>query len=432
MHMPDSCSVSDVAFPRWRRSVAVIALGAGMASFSMNFWMPFLPVYMKQMGAADGASALTWVGIAYTGSGIARLVSGPAWGVLADRYGRKQMYLRALFAATITTLIAGAATEPWHVAVALTSQGLLSGFIPAAVALTSVSVPGSRLTGALGSVQGAQYAGNTVGPLIGALLAGALGLRGAVIAGALVPATAGLIALVAIPRDATNASPVLDTAPNVKPSEGRLTALTGGLSVQLGLGLLVFFTVHMAGGMVRTAAPIALEKFAHGGSLTTLVGWTFAAGGLASVVGALGLARLVRAPGRMRVTLVLVIVAAAAAHAALGAVAGAGAFVAAYAFTGLCQGAMLPATNTIIAAAVPHDRRGAAFGLASSVQALAFVAGPLSAAWFSTFSLATGFVLLGVMIASVAVATLIGLQEPEMEESTAVARRPTVEAAGGT
>ena len=187
--------------------MAVIAVGAFMASFSMNFWMPFLPVYMKQLGAGDDAAALTWVGVAFTGSGIGRLVSGPVWGYLADRYGRKAMFLRALFAATLTTLIAGVATAPWHVALALTSQGVLSGFIPAAIALTSVSVPRARLTGALGNVQGAQYAGNTVGPLLGALLALAFGLRGAVIAGALVPAAAAVIAAVGVPRDRVGAPP---------------------------------------------------------------------------------------------------------------------------------------------------------------------------------------------------------------------------------
>ena len=142
----------DERFPRWRRSVAVIAMAAGMASFAMNFWVPFLPVYMKQLGAESDAAALAWIGAAYTGTGIGRLVGGPFWGVLSDRYGRKRMFVRALLAATLTTLIAAGAQAPWHFVVAWTSQGLLSGFIPAAVALTSVSVPRTRLTTALGSV----------------------------------------------------------------------------------------------------------------------------------------------------------------------------------------------------------------------------------------------------------------------------------------
>ena len=403
----------DERFPRWRRSVAVIAVAAGMASFAMNFWVPFLPVYMKQLGAESDAAALAWIGAAYTGTGIGRLVGGPFWGVLSDRYGRKRMFVRALLAATLTTLIAAGAQAPWHFVVAWTSQGLLSGFIPAAVALTSVSVPRTRLTTALGSVQGAQYTGNTIGPLIGAGLAALFGLRGAVLAGALVPTAAALMVVLVVPRDRAGALPAADPAPG-----GRLTALTGGLSVQLGLGLLLFFTIHMTGGLVRTAAPVALERLSHRAA-TDLAGLTFAAGGLASALGAVGLARLFRPPASIRTPLVAVLLAAAAAHGLLGLADSATLFIVAFALTGLCQGAMLPATNTVIAAAVPYERRGAAFGLASSVQALAFVAGPLGAAYFAGVSLAVGFLALGGMLALVGAVTALALREPAVVDEGA-------------
>ncbi len=391
-HPEYPATAEETEFPRWRQSVWVIALGAFMASFSMNFWIPFLPVYMQRLGAGDDAAALTWVGIASAGSGIGRLVSGPFWGVIADRYGRKAMFVRALFAATLSTLIAAAATEPWHVAVSWTAQGALSGFIPAAVALTSVSVPRGRLTGALGNVQFGQYAGNFGGPIAGAVLAALIGLRGAVLAGALVPAAAALIVLAVVPRDHVGPRRVVVAG---APRESRLTTLTGGLSVQLGIGLLVYFAVFMTSGLVRTAAPVALKGFAHTASVTSLTGITFAVGGLGSAIGALGLARLLRVPNRLRLVLTVVLGIAAAAHALLGLAGGAVMFIAAYGVAGLCQGAMMPAANTVIAASAPYERRGAAFGLASSVQALAFVAGPLGAAYFAHTSLSLGFVLLG-------------------------------------
>ncbi len=423
-------AIDDSDFPRWRRSVAVIALGAGLASGSMNFWVPFLPVYMKELGAPNDAAALAWVGIAYSGTGIARLISGPLWGVLADRFGRKRMFVRALAAATLTTLIAAVAQAPWHFVVAWTSQGLLSGFIPAAVALTSVSVPRARLTGALGSVQGAQYTGNTIGPVLGAVFAAALGLRGAVIAGALVPAVAAVLVALLVPRDRTgHLTPPLPADGRPARREGRLATFTGGLSGQLALALLIFFTIHMSGGLVRTSAPVAIEQLLGRPDVTSVTGWTFAAGGLASAIGAVGLSRLLRAPGRLRLTLVGVIGLAAAAHTGLGLAGSAAVFIAAYFVTGLCQGAMLPATNTIIASAVPFERRGAAFGLASSVQALAFVAGPLGAAYFATVSLTMGYALLAGYLVAVAGLTLVTLREPPAEERAALRAPGTAKAA---
>ena len=43
-------------------AVLTIAAGAGLASLSMNFWIPFLPLYMLELGATSDANALFWVG----------------------------------------------------------------------------------------------------------------------------------------------------------------------------------------------------------------------------------------------------------------------------------------------------------------------------------------------------------------------------------
>src|SRR5690606_16206530 len=176
---------------------------AGIASFAMNFWIPFLPLYMIDLGATSDANALFWVGVATSVQGVGRLVTGPLWGILSDRYGRRLMFVRALGFASVTTAIAAFATEPWHIAVAFACQGIFSGFIPAAVALTSVSVPDSKLNASLSLVTGAQYLGNTVGPAVGSVLAIVLGMRGAIVAGAVMPALAGLMVLAIVPRDET-------------------------------------------------------------------------------------------------------------------------------------------------------------------------------------------------------------------------------------
>ncbi|HRC63034.1 MAG TPA: MFS transporter, partial [Dehalococcoidia bacterium] len=145
-----------------------IAAGVGIASLSTYFWIPFLPLYAKELGARNEANAVFWVAVGSTTLGLGRVISGPAWGLAADRFGRKLMFVRALFFASITTLILIFAREPWHIAVAFACQGLFSGYIPAAVALTTVSVPDTQMSRSLGIVNGAQYLGSTVGPAIGA------------------------------------------------------------------------------------------------------------------------------------------------------------------------------------------------------------------------------------------------------------------------
>jgi DHA1 family multidrug resistance protein-like MFS transporter len=87
------------------------------------------------------------------------------------------------------------AQSPWHIVLAFLFQGLFSGFSPAAIALTSVSVPDSQISRSLGIVNGAQYLGSTVGPAIGAGLAILAGFRGAIIVAAAMPAIAAIVVM---------------------------------------------------------------------------------------------------------------------------------------------------------------------------------------------------------------------------------------------
>lgn len=393
-----------------------IATAAGIASFAMNFWWPFLPIYLQDLGAKDESEALFWVAAAMTGTGFARLTSGPLWGILSDRLGRKMMFIRALYAATITTFIAAFATEPWHIVVALTSQGLFSGFIPAAVALTSVSVPNSRLRSALGSVTGAQFIGTTAGPAAGAVLALALGFRGAIFAAALMPAIAATVVVLIVPRDAVEQpAPAAKTAPpGTRKRQFGLGTLKG-LSPQLYLAILLFFTIFALNQLVRIATPIALSEITGEENSTAASGVAFTIAGLAGVVGALGVARFVQV-GSLRKSLTLLCVISAAGHFFLALTGSELVYMLWFGAVSLAHGAMLPGTNTLIAASVSPQRRGTAFGFASSAQALAFMVGPTGAAVMSTVSFAGGFVVVGALFLAMAVVLFAALREPDLED----------------
>jgi MFS transporter, DHA1 family, multidrug resistance protein len=417
-HAPGTDAAEEAAFPRWRRTVGFVSLGAGVAAFSMNFWMPFLPIYMQRLGAEGEAAALFWAAVAMSSNGVFRLLGGPFWGVLSDRYGRKVMYVRALYGATVTTLIAFVATEPWHLAAAMACQGFVSGFIPAAVALTSVSVPQSRLTGSLGSVQGAQYAGTTIGPALGAALAALLGMRESILIAALLPAAVATTVWIAVPRD--RVAPRQPVLPGVE-RPGWWRSFTSLLGVQFALGMLLMFIIWAVSQLVRTAAPVAIGQIEGQGAATGATGIAFSIGGLASVVGALGVARWIDRSQRMRRSVSALIAVTAIAQAAMGLATSVWLFTALFAVVMLTQGAVLPATNTIIAASVPRQRRGTAFGIASSVQALSFIIGPMGAALFAAFSLQLGFLVLSGALALTAVTVFLFLREPDLSERPAQA-----------
>lgn len=394
-----------------------IATGALVASMSMNFWIPFLPLFLKEIGARSDANALFWVGIATTSQGIARLASGPLWGILSDRVGRKMMYIRALYFASLTTLIAAFATEPWHIAVAFTCQGLFSGFIPAAVALTSVSVPEHRLSNSLGLVTAAQYLGNTVGPALGAVLAIAFGLRGAIVAAAILPALAATMVVFVVPRDRTAparppATAGDTTAAALPPARPPVRVL---LTLQFGLAIFIYFFLFATSQLIRLTTPVALQDITGQSNVEGILGIGFSIAGIASVVGVLVVARRWITPGNFKRMMVIGAVATGAAHLLLATSPNVVLYIAWFSLISLLQGALLPASNTLIAANAPRERRGTAFGFAGSAQALAFMAGPMSAAAFAAISLVFGYVVLAALFMGLGLLSWLWLREPRIE-----------------
>lgn len=379
---------------RYRRVILAIASGAFLASFAMNFWWPFLPLFLLEIGATSDANALFWVGVATTVQGMARLVSGPAWGVLSDRYGRKLMLVRALYAATLTTAVAAVAHAPWVVVVALAMQGLFSGFIPAAIALTSVSVPDSRLNRSLGVVTGGQYLGSTLGPAVGALLATVMGYRGAIVMSALLPALAATWIIFAVPRDAV-APRAARAAHTAATRRERSTGWITGFSGPFWVAVFLYFGLFALNQFVRVATPIALQDIAGSDRAQAVSGVAFSLAGAAAVLGVTVVARWMSGRTTLRQTLIVFTVVSAAAMPALAIGGSAWVYGGGFLVFALVNAASMPATNTLIAETVEPARRGTAFGLASSAQAVAFMAGPMGAAGFAAFSLPAGFLFCG-------------------------------------
>lgn len=372
---------------------------------SFNFWYPFMPLYLLKIGASSQANALFWVAVATTVQGITRIVTGPVWGVLSDRMGRKLMLLRALYFATPTTLIAAFAGAPWQISVALAFQGLFSGFIPAAVALTSVTVSESQLNSSLSLVTGAQYIGTTIGPAVGAVLASAFGFRGAILAAAFLPTLAATVVLVLVPSD--------EPAVGLRRRSGRAPLEPFRPSLQLVLVIFVFFVVFSMTQLIRLATPIALQDI-HGRDVRGITGLAFTLAGLASAVSVLFLAPNFFRTGRLRGALIATCILGGIAYLLLAAAETVAQYVLFFVLISLLQAAMIPATNRLIAGNVPRSRRGTAFGWAGSAQALAFVAGPMGAALFAAVSLDLGFVVLCAILFGMG-ALLLGLREPEQQ-----------------
>ena len=395
---------TDRIAPAARRPIAIIAAASGTASLSINVWLPFLPLFMLQLGAKDEADALFWVALGWTAQGTGRLLSGPAWGLLADRFGRKKMFVRALYGAAVTCFVLSVIQVPWQVGIALGLQGLLSGFVPAGIALTSIIVPDANLKSALTRVSGGQYLGNALGPGFGALLAMAFGFRGAIAAAGLLMLMVATAVLMTVPADVAHK---VDRAARAgSPIEPFNPTLQFVLAVSLYFCFFAFHTFRIV------ATPIALKQIATG-DVTGAAGIAFTLGGLASAMGVwVPESRRFRTL-RLRTVLLSTCVVSALVHVLLALSDAVWLYVLAFTVASFLNAAMVPATNPLIALNASRARRGTAFGIASGVQAVAFMIGPLAAAFFAAHSLKLGFVAMSVLLVGISAVIVFAVREPE-------------------
>src|SRR5581483_10962777 len=98
-------------YPRVAVTIAGIQLTGTIGDF---MWYPFLPLLALDLAGGDQASALYWVSAAWILMGCCRVFAGPIWGYIADRVGRKPMYLRSLLFGMLAPALTVWLDAPWQ------------------------------------------------------------------------------------------------------------------------------------------------------------------------------------------------------------------------------------------------------------------------------------------------------------------------------
>ena len=190
---------------RWQRNVYAVTAASFLGYTGFTVVMPFLPLFIGQLGVSDTGAIAVWTGISLGVTPGLTAVLAPAWGKLGDRFGRKIMVERSLVSFVVLMAAMAFVTRPWHVVALRIVQGLFAGYGSLSVAMAAESAPRDRMPAAIGLVQTAQRLGPGVGPVIGGLLAGVFGLRPAFIVTALFYAAALVIIFLRYDDRATHA-----------------------------------------------------------------------------------------------------------------------------------------------------------------------------------------------------------------------------------
>jgi MFS transporter, DHA1 family, multidrug resistance protein len=354
----------------WRRNLAALWFAEVTAIFGFSFAFPFLPVYLRELGVRDPAQLALWTGITSGASGAALAIMSPIWGVLADRYGRRAMLLRAMIGAAVTVGLMGFARGPLDLVALRLVQGATSGTIAAATALVASGTPRHRVGWALGVLSSAVAVGSALGPLVGGLAAAVFGVRSIFWGGGILLAAATLPVVVvvreaAVQRSEAATRPALDVLRGAAP--GALAAIAALLVCQSLMQLAY-------SGYQPLVVLRLLERLSTG--VEAVTGLAFAAAGLASALASVMYAPVARRFG-YRTVGVLAALLMAAAQLLAGWGPAVATIVAGAALAGVFYGTLGPTISTMIGLETPSAVQARVFGVGASATAVGFALGPL-------------------------------------------------------
>lgn len=162
------------------RNADVAAFMTFAAFLGLGFVLPFLPLFVQELGVQDPRDAAQWAGFLI---GVGPLLAGllaPFWGGLADQHGYKRVALLALVALGLSQIVAAFAHNPLHVLISRVLSGLFGGVGPLGLAMASGAThKASSASKSIGKIQAAQILAAGFGPLLGGALASILGIRAA-------------------------------------------------------------------------------------------------------------------------------------------------------------------------------------------------------------------------------------------------------------
>jgi MFS family permease len=154
------------------------AAAAGMIGFTgFTLVMPFLPLYIAELGTTDVKEIAMWTGLTLGATPTVTAISAPLWGRVGDRYGSKVLVIRSLTAFILTKAAMAFVTAPWQLFALRALLGVFAGYGALTISMAAESAPRERMAQAIGMVQTGHRLGPAVGPVIGGLLAPVVGLR---------------------------------------------------------------------------------------------------------------------------------------------------------------------------------------------------------------------------------------------------------------
>lgn len=401
----------------WRKNLYIIWSAQLIAMIGMSMVIPFLPLYVKDLGVTEIAEVKRWSGLVVSGVFITAFFATPVWGWLGDRVGKKKMVLRAIFGLAVSQFLIGLSQDVVQLFIFRMVQGALSGFIAASLALVSSNTPKEKSGYAIGFLASSTAAGNLLGPFIGGLLADAFGYRNVFFITSGICTISGILVFAfvkEINQTRNRESVIFDNYKFVYQN------------TRIKYAMLLLIISAAAISMIQPLFALFIErKLSTTAYLATITGSIFGVMGLFQVISSSFWGKL-NDKKDIRKNLAWAMVGAGVGYALHVVTTGVWELIPIRALLGLCIGGVMPSLFSFINKCIPDHRKGGVMGIASSFTMFGNLIGPISSGYIASFtSINFVFILSGIILVLASVLALKKLKErpkdktmvPEIEKS---------------
>lgn len=374
----------------WRRNLSILWLGVLLTSAGYTMVIPFLPLYLLDLGA-DEQSVKLWSGVIFSITFLIAALLAPYWGARADKYGKRKMIIRAGLSLAVTYLLGSLVRSPWELFVVRALQGFANGFVPACMAIVASSVPENKMGWSLGIMQTGMATGGILGPLIGGVCSHFLGMRMSFVASAVGIFIATVLVWMFVQEPKS-------------PLEKRSSSVLDDLKIAAGnrpvLNMLAMLLVVQLATMVLQPLITLYVAQLQGNfeEVVLLSGIVFSLAGISGIIAAPTWGKIGQVQGFHKI-LYIALLGAGILNLFQLMVTNVWQFSVVQFLFGLFLAGVYPAINSIVVQNTDAVFRGRAFGLTTSANQLGCMIGPLIGGVVSSWlSIRSIFVSTGVLL----------------------------------
>jgi DHA1 family multidrug resistance protein-like MFS transporter len=339
-------------------------------------------------------------------------IASPFWGVVADRFGRKLMVMRATLGGAVVILLMGFVTNVEQLVALRAVQGLLTGVIAAANALVASVAPRERTGYAMGLLQVGLWSGVSTGPLVGGILSDLLGFRVTFVATSAVLLFSGVSVWLGVQDPFVRHDRAQPGSLHFLQDWARVLS-NARLDCTLGLRFLVATGRAILEPLLPLFVALLAAESVRVGTLTGLI---VGASSAASIATSLSLGRLGDRIGHGRVVFWCAGV-AAASYAPQAFVSGVWQLLWLQTLTGASAGGLITSLSALLARDARSGDEGCVYGIDNSITSVGRTLAPLlGAACAVWFSLRGAFLATSFIFVAVAVMAALTLRRPTAPE----------------